>query len=99
MADLQSQSHRRHAWWLSIVTALATVLALVTPASAPIAPAAPGDPSPTAAAEQGMVQINTVIEYQGVVGFGAGIVLSPDGVVLTNNHVVAGADTINATDV
>ena len=32
-------------------------------------------------------------------GFGAGIVLSPDGIVLTNNHVVAGADTINATNV
>jgi len=46
-----------------------------------------------------MVQISTVVEYQGVVGYGAGIVLSPDGIVLTNNHVVAGADTINATNV
>jgi serine protease Do len=96
MAELQPQRPRRHAWWLSIVTALATVLALVTPASTRIALAAPGDPV-TAGPEQGMVQINTVIEYQGVVGYGAGIVLSPDGVVLTNNHVVAGADTINAT--
>ena len=46
-----------------------------------------------------MVQINTVVEYQGVVGYGAGIVLSPDGIVLTNNHVVAGADTITASNV
>jgi serine protease Do len=99
MAELQPQSPRRYALWLSIITALATVLALVTPAYAPtrIALAAPGDPAPTASAEQGMVQINTVIEYQGVMGYGAGIVLSPDGLVLTNNHVIAGADTINAT--
>src|SRR6202022_4904127 len=39
------------------------------------------------------------IQYQGVMGFGAGVVLSPDGIVLTNNHVIAGADTINATSV
>lgn len=85
------------------MAALAMVLALVTPtySSSPFASAVPGDPAPTiaASAEQAMVQINTIVEYQGVVGFGAGIVLSPDGLVLTNNHVVAGADTINATNV
>ncbi len=100
MAELHPQRTRQNAWWLSIVTALATVLALVSPAYAPSAPIAAADPAPTAAsAEQAMVQISTVVEYQGVVGYGAGIVLSPDGIVLTNNHVVAGADTINATDV
>ena len=97
MAELQSQSPRRKAWRLSIVIALAALLALVAP-SAPTALALPGDPAP-ANAEQGMVQIKTVIQYQGVVGFGAGVVLSPDGIVLTNNHVIAGADTINATSV
>jgi S1-C subfamily serine protease len=100
MAELPQQSPRRYAWWLSIVAALAAVLALVTPVNARLALALPGDPAPTAAsAEQGMVQINTIVEYQGVMGFGAGVVLSPDGIVLTNNHVVAGADTINATNV
>jgi S1-C subfamily serine protease len=97
MAELQSQSPRRKAWRLSIVIALAALLALVAP-SAPTALALPGDPTP-ANAEQGMVQIKTVIQYQGVMGFGAGVVLSPDGIVLTNNHVIAGADTINATSV
>jgi serine protease Do len=97
MAELPSQGPRRKAWRLSIVIALAALLALVAP-SAPTALALPGDPAP-ANAEQGMVQIKTVVQYQGVVGFGAGVVLSPDGIVLTNNHVIAGADTINATSV
>src|SRR6185312_11394403 len=84
-----------------IITALAVVLALMAPAygPSPRALAVPGDSTTVANAEQAMVQISTVVEYQGVVGYGAGIVLSPDGIVLTNNHVVAGADTINATNV
>ena len=95
---------RRTVRLLSIATALAAVLALVAPASTPstsVARAVPGDPSrsSSASAEQSVVQINTVVEYQGVVGYGAGIVLSPDGIVLTNNHVVAGADTITASNV
>jgi serine protease Do len=98
MAELPTRAPRGYAWWLSIVTALATVLALVTPGYAPstrIALAAPGDP--TAGAEQGMAQISTLVTYQGVAGFGSGILLNPDGIVLTCNHVVAGADTVNAT--
>ncbi len=103
MAALTFRRHRT-ARLLSIATALAAVLALVAPASTPSTPVAravPGDPSrsSSANAEQSVVQINTVVEYQGVVGYGAGIVLSPDGIVLTNNHVVAGADTITAFNV
>lgn len=97
MAELHSRSPRRQAWWGSIVAALAAVLALVAPWG-PAGLALPGDPTP-AGAEQGTVQINTVVQYQGVLGFGAGVVLNPDGIVVTNNHVIAGADTINATSV
>lgn len=94
----------RTARLLSIATVLAAVLALVAPTSGPCSPVAralPGDPTRTssASAEQSVVQINTIVDYQGVVGYGAGIVLSPDGIVLTNNHVVAGADTITAASV
>jgi serine protease Do len=97
MAELHSRSPRRQTGRLSIAVTLAAGLALVAP-SAPTALALPGDPA-QGNAEQGMVQISTVVQYQGVVGFGAGIVLDPNGIVLTNNHVIAGADTINATSV
>jgi S1-C subfamily serine protease len=48
--------------------------------------------------EPGLVLVNTDIGLQGMVGAGTGIVLSPDGEVLTNNHVVEGATQITATD-
>ncbi|MBV9088884.1 MAG: trypsin-like peptidase domain-containing protein [Mycobacteriaceae bacterium] len=49
--------------------------------------------------DQGLVLVNTDMSYQGAVGAGTGIVVSPDGVVLTNNHVVEGATQISATSV
>lgn len=44
----------------------------------------------------GLVDINTTLEYQGQVGAGTGIVLDPNGEVLTNNHVIEGSTQINA---
>lgn len=47
-----------------------------------------------------LVDINTVLAYQGLQGAGTGIVLSSTGEILTNNHVIAGASgTIHATDI
>ena len=46
-----------------------------------------------------MVRIDTTLNFQGAVGTGAGVVLSPDGVVLTNNHVIRGADVITVTNI
>ena len=48
------------------------------------------------AATAGLVNINTLAP--GVAGAGTGIVLSSTGEVVTNNHVVAGATSINVTD-
>lgn len=45
----------------------------------------------------GLVDINTTLDYQGAVGAGTGIVLSPGGEILTNNHVIEGATQISAT--
>ena len=75
---------------------LAAVLTLV----APVAPAAaaPGDPiAAAAAAEPSVVRLDTAVEYQGVIGAGTGIVLEPNGQVLTNFHVVQGADRVTGT--
>ena len=47
----------------------------------------------------GLVDINTQLGYQNGEGAGTGIVLSPSGEVLTNNHVISGATNITVTDI
>lgn len=59
----------------------------------------PDQEAAAAAVSKGLVDINTNIGYDGSRGAGTGIVLSADGLVLTNHHVVAGATKIQATDV
>lgn len=79
-------------WWSGVVIAFAAVLALVAPGTAV---AAPDDPVAAAASvEPAVARIDTVINYQNAVGLGTGVVLSPNGEVLTNFHVVQGADSI-----
>lgn len=46
-----------------------------------------------------LVNINVTNGYQGAQGAATGIVLTSDGLVLTNNHVIDGATSISATDV
>jgi S1-C subfamily serine protease len=45
----------------------------------------------------GIVDINTVLGYQGGSAAGTGMVLTSSGEVLTNNHVIAGATRIRVT--
>jgi S1-C subfamily serine protease len=51
----------------------------------------------TAAQQGGIVEIDTVLQYQGAQAAGTGMVLTSDGEILTNNHVVDGATSITVT--
>lgn len=48
--------------------------------------------------DPGLVDINTTIDYGQAAGAATGIVLTSNGEVLTNNHVVEGATSISVTD-
>lgn len=63
------------------------------------AAAAPVLTANTAGVEPGVVRIDTELQFQGATGTGTGVVLSPDGIVLTNNHVIRGATDITVTNV
>jgi serine protease Do len=78
----------------TLLTALAAVFALIAPVSP--ATAAPADAA-AAAVEPSVVQITTRIDYQQAIGTGTGIVIDPGGAVLTNYHVVAGANSIRGS--
>lgn len=62
-----------------------------------------GQPLSTAAIVQmtdpAVVDVAAPLGGQGLESFGTGIVLSSDGVVLTNNHVVDGATSVKVTDI
>jgi S1-C subfamily serine protease len=52
----------------------------------------------TAAQTAGVVTIVSDLGYQGAQSAGTGIVLTSDGMILTNNHVVEGSTSIQVTD-
>ncbi len=54
---------------------------------------------PVATAANELVDIDTTLSYEGGEAAGTGIVLSSDGYILTNNHVISGATSITATDI
>ncbi|MBS9535963.1 serine protease [Mycobacterium sp. M1] len=89
-------------WWLLSVTAVAglALVGAVPAQAAPTLPPAPLDPSAMVGqVGPAVVNIDTQMGYQSAVGAGTGIVLDPNGVVLTNNHVIAGATGIHAVSV
>lgn len=103
-----SGSHRRPPRWSSLLSLMAVVgLGLATvPAHAspltpqPQVPAPPADPL-SAVSQVGpeVVDIDTQLGYQSATGAGTGIVINPNGAVLTNNHVIAGATNITARSI
>lgn len=69
------------------------------PGTVTSAPGAPDDVSAIAAkVDPAVVDIDDLFGYQQAAGAGTGIVLTADGLVLTNNHVIDGATTIQAID-
>jgi serine protease Do len=82
-------------WRAALAVSVGAMLAMVT-----IAPASaiPLDMSGAIAqVEPGVARLDTTIDYQHAIGAGTGIVLDPSGAILTNFHVVQGADTVTAT--
>jgi S1-C subfamily serine protease len=51
----------------------------------------------SAAQQVGIVEIDTVLQYQNAEAAGTGMILTSDGEILTNNHVVDGATSISVT--
>lgn len=81
-----------------LLAVLAALVALVAPIHPAVSAAQPGDPVAAAAqVEPAVVRIDTIIDYQHAYGSGTGIVVDPNGQVLTNFHVVQGADRIDVT--
>jgi len=79
-------------WRLSAGIAIAAAVSLTAP---PPVSAAPVDlAGAIAAVEPAVVRLDTTIDYQHAIGTGTGFVIDPNGAILTNYHVVAGADTI-----
>ena len=61
---------------------------------------APSDISSIATkVDPGLVDINTNLSYEDEQAAGTGMVLTSNGVILTNNHVIDGATSISVTDV
>jgi len=77
------------------------------PAPSSVIPVPSSGGSGTSSSEQaivnkvqpGLVIINTTLQYNSEQAAGTGMVISPDGVVLTNNHVIEDSTSISATDV
>lgn len=73
---------------------------LQTPGVGSSAPTqSPADTKIAASVDPGLVDITTKLSYQGATAAGTGMVLSSNGLVLTNNHVIDGATSITARDV
>lgn len=68
-----------------------------TPATGTSGTAALDVTSATAGQQAGVVLIRTVLGYQSAEAAGTGVVLTSDGLVVTNNHVVEGSTLIRVT--
>ena len=101
---------RLHHHVLALVFTLAVLAAAVLasvevysavrgPAAPAAAPASPQVSPLAARVDPGLVDVTATLGYQQAVSAGTGMVLTPSGRVITNNHVIEGATSITVTDV
>jgi S1-C subfamily serine protease len=83
----------------SAAAALPGSSAVPAPAASPAAGGGTGNAEQQVVnkVEPGLVVINTTMQYTGEAGAGTGMVINPDGLVLTNNHVIEDSTKITAT--
>ena len=71
-----------------------------SPGTAPGSGSGPANAASIASrVDPGLVDVNITVDYGQAQAAGTGMVLTPDGEVLTNNHVIDGATSISVTDV
>ena len=96
--------------FITLAVVAATVLASVMvysavrgpakPAAVPTSrPASPAASALAARVDPGLVDVTATLGYQQLISSGTGMVLTPSGRVITNNHVIEGATSVTATDV
>ena len=76
---------------------LGAAMLAVASLSISVPQAAHADPAAAEAVEPSTARVDTVINYQHAIGAGTGFVLDANGALLTNFHVVQGADKVTAT--
>jgi S1-C subfamily serine protease len=98
---------RRSLFDVLIVIYTVAVMAAAVLASVMVYGAIRGPAAPTAAPtsalaariDPGLVDVTATLGYQHAISSGTGMVLTPSGRVITNNHVIEGATSITVTDV
>lgn len=82
---------------LLLASSAAAAALLLSGAFSGVGVAAPGA-SVSAGPTAGVVNVDTLLGYEQNAAAGTGIVLSPSGAVLTNNHVIRGATRLRVAD-
>jgi S1-C subfamily serine protease len=91
-----------HGLWTRTVGSISLPPRMLQPTSPSAVPGSsgPADAGTIASkVDPSLVDINTTLSYQQAAGAGTGMVLTPNGEVLTNNHVIEGETGISVTDV
>ena len=96
-----------HAVWQSTTTSSTGLQSTGTPfktsnggsGSGSTAPKGTSASAIASSVDPGLVDVNTTLGYQSIAGAGTGMVLTSNGLVLTNNHVVEGETSISVTDI